>query len=191
MRPSEGRRDVAVARHSGGGAMTRRHATPLEGPDVRASRLALARLCELRQAAAHAVRAAVRAGRRRARVVPRAGHVVARSAGSCSPSPARASRRWDSIASSTARSTRAIRARGSARFRAACLRVAEAVDGRERSRRRCSCSRRGSSIRSARCCRPSRWRGCSSTATPSGSRAGATSCSASACRSRRSAATSR
>ena len=44
--------------------------------DVRASRLALARLRELRQAAAHAVRAAVRAGRRRARVVPRAGHVA-------------------------------------------------------------------------------------------------------------------
>ena len=80
----------------------------------------LARVRELRQAAAHVVRAAVRARRRRARVVSRAGHVARRSAGSCSRSPARASRRWGSIASSTARSTRAIRARASASCRAAC-----------------------------------------------------------------------
>ncbi len=181
------------ARHSGRQAMTRRSGRRARArrADVRAPRIALARLRELRQAAAHAVRAAVRARRRRARVVPRAGHLDDRSAGSCSRSPARASRRWDSIASSIARSTRAIRERGSARFRAACCASTEAVGG--------GVDRVGAvhlrgvaaqpALRDAVADRARR--GCSSTATPSDSRAGATSCSASACRSRRSADTSR
>ena len=70
------------------------------------------------------------------------------------------------------------------------MRVAEAR-GRGSRRSACSSSRRGTSTRSAWRSRRWRSRGCSSTASPSGSRAGRTSCSGSGWGSRRWAATSR
>ena len=97
-----------------------------EGPDVRASRLALARLCELRKAAAHlfalpfALVGVVLASYRAPVTWTMVGWIVLAFTWRDSP-------RWASIASSIATSTRGIRGRGSVRFRAAHLRVTEAV----------------------------------------------------------------
>ena len=95
-------------------------------------------------------------------------------------SPRRASRRWGSTGSSTAQ----IDARNP--------RTPDARDAGRQAEVRAGDDRvvvaallfvyaAGSSIRSARRCRRSRWDGCSSTATPSASRAGRTWCSARLC----------
>ena len=99
---------------------------PARGPNVR-RRIAARAVRELREAAAHGVRAAVRARGCDARELQPTASRSRRSGGSCSRSRRRGSRRWASIASSIARSTRRIRAPRGASCRAGLLGVREAT----------------------------------------------------------------
>ena len=74
-----------------------------------ARRVAADPLCQLRQAAAHALRPALRAARRAGGLAARSGHRARRSPWWCWPSPPRAGPRWASTGSPTGASTPGIR----------------------------------------------------------------------------------